>query len=501
MILEIRFDAGRPRRWMQRAIAVLANDKVNVQVAALDAGAPKPVGLDALFELERLLLRRSVQGGADPISLDEVLLSHPVAATPDLIIDFRPDAAVASPAIRTLTPLFDGAAGEDAILAAVMAGDMPVIEVVDSQAGGAVARGHPSAENAAALSGALDSVMARTVVLLARIIAGDATLPALGQVTPRHRTAPSPARHVLKGLAVEFVREIYRLCCYAPHWHVGWRHVDDKDVWDRGDLSGPAWHVVPDPKVAFYADPFPVRWDGRTFVFVEELDHRVGKGFISALEFDERGPKGLARPVLEENWHLSYPFLIEHDGSLWMIPESMGNRDVAIYRCVAFPDRWERFATLVSNVELSDATIVQHNGMYYLFGVQWDGAGGYSDLLAIYCADDLFGPWRPHAGNPVLVDRSTARPAGNFVQRNGRLWRPVQDCATGYGSALALAEISELTPTSFSQVVHKVLKPGEFWPGRKLHTLNRSGRLEVIDGSRIQPKPTALAAAWTRSKS
>lgn len=501
MILEIRFDAGRPRRWMHRAIAAFANDKVKVQVAASDAGTPKPAGLDALFELERLLLRRGAQGGADPTSLDDVVRPHPVAAAPDLIVDFRTNAASAtSSSIRTLTPRFDGATGEDAILAAVMAGDLPVIEIVDGQAGGVVAHGHPSAENAAGLSGALDSVMARTVVLLARIIAGDAALPVLGQLTARQRTVPSPARHVLKGLAAEFVREIYRLCCYAPHWHVGWRYIDDKDVWDRGDLSGPAWRVVPDPKVAFYADPFPVTRDGRTFVFVEELDHRVGKGFISAIEFDERGPKGLARPVLQENWHLSYPFMIEHDGSLWMIPESMGNRDVAIYKCVAFPDRWERFATLLSNVELSDATIVQHNGMYYLFGVQWDGAGGYSDMLAIYCAENLFGPWRPHAGNPVLVDRSTARPAGNFVQRNGRLWRPVQDCAAGYGSALALNEVTELSPTSFSQIVHKVLKPGEFWPGRKLHTLNRGGRLEVIDGNRIQPKPTALAAEWMRPK-
>jgi hypothetical protein len=498
MILEIRFDAGRARRWMYRAVAALANDKVKVQVAALDGGAPKPGGIDALFELERLLLRRSAQGGADPISLDEIVRPHPAAAAPDLIIDFRSEATASSSSIRTLTPLFNNAAGEDAILAAVMAGDLPTIEIVDSHAGGVVARGHPSAENAAGLSGALDSVMARTVVLLARVIAGAATLPAIGQPSLRHRTVSSPARHILKGLAAEFVREIYRLCCYAPHWHVGWRFVDDKDVWDRGDLSGPAWSAIPDPKVCFYADPFPVTRDGRTFVFVEELDHRVGKGFISAIEFDARGPKGLARPVLEESWHLSYPFMIEHDGGLWMIPESMAHRDVAIYKCVAFPDRWERFATLLSNVELSDATIIRHNGMYYLFGVQWDGAGGYSDMLAIYYAEDLFGPWRPHAGNPVLVDRSTARPAGNFVQRNGRLWRPVQDCAAGYGAALALVEVTDLTPNSFSQVVHKVLRPGEFWPGRKLHTLNRSGSLEVIDGSRIQPKPTAMASAWMR---
>ena len=283
----------------------------------------------------------------------------------------------------------------------------------------------------------------------------------------------------------ELAREVYRLCCYAPHWHVGWRFVDDDGVWQREDLSGAAWNMVPDPAVCFYADPFPVTWQGRTFVFVEELDHRVGKGFISAIEFGPNGPVGLARPALEESWHLSYPFLIEHAGDLWMIPESMANRDVAIYRCMEFPYRWERSATLLSDIELSDATITQHEGMFYLFGAQWDGFGGYSDTLSIFHSPGLFGPWRPHDLNPVVVDRASARPAGKFVQRNGRLWRPVQDCTYGYGSGLLLAEVLELSPASYRQRNHKILMPGKNWPGRKLHTLNRAGRLEVIDGSRI----------------
>jgi hypothetical protein len=132
--------------------------------------------------------------------------------------------------------------------------------------------------------------------------------------------------------------------------------------------------------------------------------------------------------------------------------------------------------------------------MNYLFGAWRDGTGGYSDSLAIFYAERLFGPWLPHASNPVLIDRASARPAGNFVTRNGRLWRPVQDCANGYGAALGLAEILELTPTTFRQVVRHSLRPGPAWPGRKLHTLNRCGELEVIDGSRVQPKTRTFAS-------
>jgi hypothetical protein len=140
----------------------------------------------------------------------------------------------------------------------------------------------------------------------------------------------------------------------------------------------------------------------------------------------------------------------------------------------------------------TDATIVRHNGRNYLFGASRDGGGGYSDTLSIFHADHLFGPWLPHAGNPIMVDRSSARPAGNFFTINGQLWRPVQDCSDGYGSALGLAEVTELSSTSFKQTVRHTLRPGSRWPGRKLHTLNRCGRLEVIDGTRIQPKIGAL---------
>jgi hypothetical protein len=61
-------------------------------------------------------------------------------------------------------------------------------------------------------------------------------------------------------------------------------------------------------------------------------------------------------------------------------------------------------------------------------------------------------------------------------------------CTDGYGAALGLAEILELTPTTFRQIVRHSIWPGPLWPGRKLHTLNRCGSLEVIDGTRIQQK-------------
>jgi hypothetical protein len=63
---------------------------------------------------------------------------------------------------------------------------------------------------------------------------------------------------------------------------------------------------VADDRRRFYADPFPIVKDGRTYLFVEDFEHRLGRGVISAVAFDDSGPVGNPRPVLETEFHLSY---------------------------------------------------------------------------------------------------------------------------------------------------------------------------------------------------
>ncbi len=491
-IVELIFDEARPRQWMRRAFELFGNERVAVQVRWTRTGATRAAGLQALLDLERMILRRGRRCGAD--SIDPITLATTgKMRTPDVVIDFtgKPRESETTPRLY-LRPLYDGTPGEDAALAAILADDLPAIQIADEISKTILQWGKPSAETADGLGGALDTVMARTATLLGAVLSDVPLLPLAASAAVEHGGTRSPPAYVLRGIAVSIAKRIYRLCCYAPHWRIGWRHTDDAGIWTSGNLSGPGWNVLPSPAHRFYADPFPITWKGRTFVFFEDLDHRAGKGTISAVEFGQAGPIGTPMPALEEAWHLSYPFLIVSGDELWMIPESTGNRDVAIYKCIAFPNRWERHATLLSGLELSDATIIRHGDRNYLFGASRDGAGGYSDTLSIFHADNLFGPWMPHERNPVLLDRASARPAGQFVNNNGRLWRPVQDCSNGYGAALGLAEITKLTPQTYAQTVRHVIRPGPRWPGRKLHTLNRSGRLELIDGTIIQPKIAML---------
>ena len=278
---------------------------------------------------------------------------------------------------------------------------------------------------------------------------------------------------------------LYRLCFHSPHWRIGWRFVTGTDVWDRQDLGGAPWQVLRNPPDRFFADPFPVIWQGRQVLLFEDYHHHRGKGIISAVAFGASGPEGPAFPVLDEPWHLSYPFTIEDEGELWLLPESTENKVVSIYRSVRFPERWEKEADLLTDIEASDPTVIFHQGRFWLFASVRRETDSFSEALCIFVAERLLGPWRPHPCNPVVVDLASARPAGNIVVRNGRLWRPVQDCRKWYGAAIGLAEVLRLDEGGYQQRVSTILRPGRFWPGRRLHTLNRAGRLECIDGSAL----------------
>ncbi|TJW73340.1 MAG: hypothetical protein E5V92_32465, partial [Mesorhizobium sp.] len=242
------------------------------------------------------------------------------------------------------------------------------------------------------------------------------------------------------------------------------------------------WSVLPDPGDHFYADPFPFWWQDRPFVFVEDYPHATGKAVISVAAFDSSGVPETPRVVLEEAHHLSYPQVFERDGVIWMLPEASAGGRLTLYRASGFPDRWVPETVLVEG-EISDATLFDHEGMLWLFATDRDGHGSTSDTLVVFSAPALTGPWRPHPANPILIDHRMARPGGAFVRnREDRVLLPVQDGTQGYGGGLGLSELLELNRHAVRLSAPRPIDAAGDWPYPKIHTLNRAGRIEVIDG-------------------
>lgn len=472
---------------------LLKKSGIRVMLKAGRARNPAPSSMELMFQLERLLGRL-----AGPRLVDRIdRSSFPAAAVeedkdPDTIIDFCGDETSPTRS-RSLRVRYDGIAGEAGLIRALLSGRMPVIEIEEGETGAAVGRAAPCADNASTVLEAFDCVLARLITLLVAVVHNPVAVSSVSRSAPTSQgRSPSMTAFEVKALAYRITRRLYGLCFHSPHWRTCWRFVTDTDVWDTKSLTGTSWQVVPDPGFRFYADPFPFELDGRSYLFVEDLDHRINKGVISVIPFDDRGPSGPAEPVLEEAWHLSYPFLIRHAGEIWMIPESSANRTVTLYRAIDFPYRWVPEAELLSGIEASDATVIFRDGCFWMFAATRDGWGSWSDTLSIFSAHDLRGPWHPHQANPILIDRAAARPAGNMVVRDGRLWRPVQDCTNGYGTGIALAEVLKLDRDGFAQEIKAVLRPDAAWSGPRLHTLNRAGRIECIDGSAYSLRNRAL---------
>jgi hypothetical protein len=114
--------------------------------------------------------------------------------------------------------------------------------------------------------------------------------------------------------------------------------------------------LVP-PADRYWADPHVVHVNGRYYVFLEEFMYETRRGHIAVLELDEAGRVTPPVTVLERPYHLSYPHLFRWEDTHYLIPETRANRTIEVYRCLAFPQLWERHAVLMHNVEAVDTTL------------------------------------------------------------------------------------------------------------------------------------------------
>jgi hypothetical protein len=245
----------------------------------------------------------------------------------------------------------------------------------------------------------------------------------------------------------------------------------------------PRFKVIDSPNNGFYADPFVVESDGKTWLFLEDLPYATGKGVVSCLEIRD-GKATSPRVVLERDYHLSYPAVFSHDGEWFMTPETQSNDTVELYRATEFPWKWELDTVLLANIRAVDPTIFQHGDRFWMFATIATVGASPHDEVSLFYADDVRGPWHPHPKNPVVSDVRSARPAGRPFVEDGVLYRPAQDCALSYGRAITLNRVDVLTETDYRENPVTTIQPE--WLPRSLstHTLNASEHWLVTDGKR-----------------
>jgi hypothetical protein len=274
-------------------------------------------------------------------------------------------------------------------------------------------------------------------------------------------------------------------------WHHGMRHDD----WNIGVVDAPvesflardaiphvAW--APVRRGHYSADPFG-RWDGGVLqVLFEDYSHAQGEASIARRRWSRERGWAQSESALDIGSHLSYPFLLENDGRYLLLPESRASGKLALYTSDDLDGPWRRHATLKEDAGIADATLLQHGGLWWMFAVR-NGGLNPSTELSLWFAERPEGPWQEHPLNPVLVDVRSARPAGPCFVVDGRLYRPAQDCSTGYGDRVVIKRISVLTTERFDEEAVSTLRPNSAGPfPYGVHTLTGVGEVTLIDGKR-----------------
>jgi hypothetical protein len=272
---------------------------------------------------------------------------------------------------------------------------------------------------------------------------------------------------------------------FNHQWFLAFNFNDNSK--DSGKLTGVYTEMIPPPD-RFWADPFPVYQNGKYYLFFEELLFRSGKGHLSVTELHLDGSWTTPKVVLEQDCHLSYPFVFKWQETHYMIPETNQKKSIELYKCVEWPHKWKIENILMSGVNASDATICEIDGLWWMFVAMAVEGTQAKDELFLYYSETPMGPWVAHKRNPVVSDVRKARPAGRIFQSDGVWMRPAQDCSGIYGSAMVIMEIVRINPHEYVEKEQVRIKP--LWSKNLIgtHTFNTEGSLTVIDGCRKRLK-------------
>ena len=306
---------------------------------------------------------------------------------------------------------------------------------------------------------------------------------------PRKRSSAAADRVIARALPGHLGRLLSRL----PErfvWPQHWILAQLPDV-PEDRFPDPRQHrsnIIEPPSGVSWADPFPVEHDTGLLVFIEEWSYATRKGRIALLTREADGSWGAAQAILERDVHLSYPFVFEWQGDWYLMPEAMEGGTLDLYRATDFPTRWTFDRHVMEGVRIADATIAEIDGAWWMFAAVALTDAASTDELHLFSGPGPLGPWRPHQCNPVVSDVRSARPAGRLFRHDGAWYRPSQDSTGRYGRAIVISRIDRLDLDGYEETIVEQIQP-EWTPGGLgTHTLNRAGRVVLLDVS-VKDRP------------
>ena len=280
--------------------------------------------------------------------------------------------------------------------------------------------------------------------------------------------------------AKSWAKDVYMKGFAYEYWNIGTSNQDLSSM----NREGVSIQWMKEGKRHYYADPFFYN-DGENWrIIAEEMDHQELNGFISEWVVRDEGEPIEYKRTLSQLHHMSYPYIIHHNGTTYCIPETSEAKEVVLYE---WAGEWKRVKTMLQGFAAVDATITHYNHQWWMFCTKASGLNSHNEELHVFYSDDLLGDWKAHPLNPVKVDVRSSRPAGTPFVVDGSLYRPSQDCSRTYGGAVVINRIHTLTSKQFKEEPAYRLEPNRSsdYPDG-LHTISFVNGVALLDGKRIE---------------
>jgi len=285
-------------------------------------------------------------------------------------------------------------------------------------------------------------------------------------------------KYIFKQLYLMAIRLKTKLLGLSLKWEV--RIVESETI---ENLLTQPYLCLKHPTGAPLADPFLYKVNGEEFCFVEEIDSS-GKGIISAFKIEKSGPKYLGK-ILEEEFHLSFPFIFEYGNEIYMCPETASIQEIRLYKCIEFPSKWIFEKTLVSGVDAVDSMIICKEGQWFLMtnycNSNSNDHNSELNILIPQKNNPLSETWFRVEHNPVVFDSRSAR-NGGLVRIEDQLIRVGQIHAKGfYGYGISINEIIKIEKNLYIEKKVDTITPSKIKDIKGIHHLSKTNRLIAYD--------------------
>lgn len=226
---------------------------------------------------------------------------------------------------------------------------------------------------------------------------------------------------------------------------------DEQHLIYKLDIKG-LWKPKP---VLFQADSFLFVKEDELFLFYE-LQHWDDPGCIAMVKTKDLKTWTKPQIVLQQPFHLSFPYVFEDYGTIYMIPESQESDSIRLFKANEDLTSFTYVRTLLQqerkdgiHYNYNDSHIYRKEGKYYLFTSYQKDWMYYQEL---YVADDLLnGDFVKHPASPIYISNEYGRNGGSLIHYEGRLLRVTQDCHENYGDNVSLLEITRLDEEHYEE--------------------------------------------------